>query len=122
MKALKKFINVEGNLAPEDCFLSREAAQYRFDEFVKDAFMDKLKQRLMQSPSKGVRIFADKFRREVSDLAFWSYCSSIVDYSDHCDLIQTFRETRNPKSIYLRFDEQPLIVPSNPAKGRNSYS
>ncbi|HVS83686.1 MAG TPA: alpha/beta hydrolase [Pyrinomonadaceae bacterium] len=94
---LRRFINIEGNLAPEDCFLSRDVAQYRFDEFVKDAFLDKLKQQLTQSPSKGVRIFADKFRGEVFDLAFWRYCSSIVDYSDHYDLIHRFAKLAIPK-------------------------
>ncbi len=51
---VKGFINVEGNLAPEDCFFSREIAGYGQAGFTNRVF-EHFKKKLVRSKSKGIR-------------------------------------------------------------------
>lgn len=89
-KAVKQFINIEGNLAAEDCFLTREVVQYNFGEFVAKDFLGNLKRRLARSSHPGVRIYSAYFQKEVVERAFFDYSYSLVNYSDNFALIDLF--------------------------------
>jgi pimeloyl-ACP methyl ester carboxylesterase len=91
---VKGCINVEGNLAPEDCFFSREVAQHSFTHFTTTAFTD-LKNRLAHSPNKGFQKYAETLEN-ASEEAYFDCCPSLVDYSDHGNLIQRFIALKIP--------------------------
>jgi pimeloyl-ACP methyl ester carboxylesterase len=103
---VKGFINVEGNLAPEDCFFSREVAQHSFNHFT-TAFKD-IKHRLARSKNKGFRKYAETLAKSASEKAFFDCCPSLVDYSDHGTLIQRVIALKIPKMLVYGSENRPL--------------
>jgi pimeloyl-ACP methyl ester carboxylesterase len=92
----KGFISVEGNLASEDCFISREVTRYTLAEFKGAGFQD-LRQRLSQSKNRGYQKYVDTLERYSSPKAIFDYSPSLVDYSDNGNLIQRFTQLEIPK-------------------------
>lgn len=92
---VKGFINVEGNLAPEDCFFSREVAQHSFTYFTSTLFKS-IKQKLTHSLNRGFRKYAGTLEK-ASERAFFECCPSLVEYSDHGNLIQRYTALKMPK-------------------------
>lgn len=92
---VKGFINVEGNLAPEDCFFSREVAQHSFTYFTTTAFKE-IKHRLARSKNRGFQKYAETLTKSASEKAFFDCCPSLVDYSEHGNLIQRFIALKIP--------------------------
>ncbi len=95
--AVKRLISVEGNLAPEDCFLSRPASALSFPEFLEQNFMLQAQAKFIASPHLGSRLFADTFRRQVSPHAYHDYCRSIVEHSDSGRLLPAFLQLKLPR-------------------------
>lgn len=104
---VKGFINVEGNLAPEDCFFSREVAQHSFTYFTTTAFKE-IKHRLAQSQNKGFRKYAETLETSASEKAFFECCPSLVDYSDHGNLIQRFIALKIPAMFVYGSENRSL--------------
>ncbi|MBN1761517.1 MAG: alpha/beta hydrolase [Methanomicrobia archaeon] len=92
---VKGFVNVEGNLAPEDCFFSREVTQHSFDYFT-TAALPELKRRLTHSPNRGFRNYAETLGK-ASERAYFDYSPPLVDYSDSGSLVRRFIGLRMPK-------------------------
>ena len=88
---VKRLVSVEGNLAPEDCgILSRTTASQSYEKFVTDDVLTTFEKRYAASPYHGSRVFADTFRKNVTDRAFHDYCVSIVAHSDSSELLSVF--------------------------------
>ncbi|HUV80844.1 MAG TPA: alpha/beta hydrolase [Candidatus Bathyarchaeia archaeon] len=104
---VKGFINVEGNLAPEDCFFSREVAQHSFTHFTTTAFKD-IKHRLACSKNQGFRKYAETLESCASEKAFFDCCPSLVDYSDHGTLIQRFIALKIPTMFVYGSENRTL--------------
>lgn len=95
---VKRLINVEGNLAPEDCSLfSRKTAQLTWEEFLDRDFMKTLRAEFASLPYLGARIFADTFGKAVEAQAFRDYCISIVEHSDSDTLMRAFTGLSIPR-------------------------
>lgn len=92
---VKGFVNVEGNLASEDCFFSREVVQHSYSYFTTTLFTT-LKQELAHSSNKGFQNYAEDLN-SASGRAFFDCCPSLVEYSDHGNLIRRFIALRMPK-------------------------
>ena len=92
---VKGFINVEGNLASEDCFFSRKVANYGSTGFTKEV-LNNYQQKLAQSDNKGSREFA-RALQSASEKALFYYASPLVDYSDNGNLIPRFTGLEIPK-------------------------
>ena len=102
-KDTKAFINVEGNLAPKDCMFSREVTEPSFREFREEVFPN-LKKKLSRSENRGFKKYAETLEKYSSPKAFFDYSPSLVDYSDHGDLISLFNELKIPK-IFIHGSE-----------------
>jgi pimeloyl-ACP methyl ester carboxylesterase len=100
------FINVEGNLAPEDCFFSRAVAQSDYQQFVTTSF-PALKRRLAQEPQIGLRIYA-KTLEQASASAYFELAPSLVEYSDHGNLVQRFTALSIPTLFMYGSAKQQL--------------
>ena len=92
---VKGFVNVEGNLAPEDCIFSREITKHNFAKFQETTFSD-LKEELSRSDNKGFQKYVDTLEKS-SPRAFFDYCPSLVDYSDNGNVMKRFIELSIPK-------------------------
>ena len=95
-KPVKGFISVEGNVASEDCFISREVTQYTRAEFRGAGFRN-LIQKLSRLKNRGYQKYVDTLERYSSAQAIFDYSPSLVDYSDNGNLIQRFTQLEIPK-------------------------
>jgi pimeloyl-ACP methyl ester carboxylesterase len=104
---VKGFINVEGNLASEDCFFSREVAQHSFDYFSTTSFTE-LKRHLANSPNRGFQKYAETLETSASARAFFECCPSLVDYSEHGSLNQRYIALNIPKLFVYGSENRTL--------------
>jgi pimeloyl-ACP methyl ester carboxylesterase len=114
---VRGFINVEGNLASEDCFISRKITQYSLSEFRETGFQH-LKSTLSQSENKGFQHYIKTLGRYSSPKAIYDYSPSLVDYSDNGSLIQRFTQLRIPKIFIYGSENKSLsYLPQLKEKG-----
>lgn len=96
------FVNIEGNIAPEDCFLSRQIVNlHRADpeEFLSD-FID----RLRSSRYYSANLYAASLPFKVRAGAVEPIFTSMVDLSDHHPLMEWFLTL--PAARMLMYGEQ----------------
>jgi len=93
---VKGLVSIEGNLAPEDCFLTRAAARQSFPEFAGSRHLENLKLKFATAPDKGTSRWAAGLERG-SLQAFYNYSISAVDLSDNGELLGIFCDLPIPK-------------------------
>jgi pimeloyl-ACP methyl ester carboxylesterase len=96
------FINIKGNLAPEDCFLSRQVLHYPSDD--PEVFVDNFIKRTRQSPLYSNGLYAACFRSKVQAAVVRPTFESMVDCTDNGGLLEAFENFRFPR-MYM-FGEQ----------------
>lgn len=82
------FVNIEGNIAPEDCFLSRQILTHPAED--DESFLDGFVERMRQAPFSSTALFAASLRHKVRPGAVRGIFESIVELSDHGDLMSKF--------------------------------
>lgn len=82
------FLNVEGNLAPEDCLFSRQVVPHTFDEFERNVFPRIIK----DLGAKEGRGFAEhlKVLALANPRAYYDFSFQTVEYSDKGRLLDRF--------------------------------
>ncbi|WP_433323189.1 alpha/beta fold hydrolase [Spirillospora sp. CA-294931] len=89
------FTNIEGNLAPEDCFLSRQIITHSHDD--PDEFLARFTERVGGSRFYGGALYASNLPHKVRAGTVKSIFESIVDLSDHGKLLDRFLALPAPK-------------------------
>ena len=89
------FVDIEGNIAPEDCFLSRQIVDYPSDdpEVFFAAFID----RVRHAPAYASALYSASLRHKVQAGAVRGIFQSMVDLSDNGDLMSTFLGLKCPR-------------------------
>ena len=82
------FVDIEGNLAPEDCFLSRQVVTHPAEDDA--SFLDGFVARVRHSPSYSSALYAASLRHKVRPGAVRGIFESMVNLSDHGDLMAKF--------------------------------
>jgi pimeloyl-ACP methyl ester carboxylesterase len=82
------FIDIEGNLAPEDCFLSRQVLTHPADDA--QSFFDAFIERTRRAPFYSSALYAASLHHKVRPTAVRGIFESMVDISDHADLMTKF--------------------------------
>jgi pimeloyl-ACP methyl ester carboxylesterase len=82
------FVDIEGNLAPEDCFLSRQVVAYPSDDA--ERFFADFIERTRRSPFFSSALYAANLRHKVRPGAVRGIFESMVQLSDHGDLMSMF--------------------------------
>ncbi|WP_121308849.1 alpha/beta hydrolase [Paraburkholderia sp. BL17N1] len=82
------FINIEGNIAPEDCFLSRQIDQYPSDSA--EQFFAEFIERALHAPAYASALYSSSLRHKVRADAVPSIFRSMVSLSDNGDLMRKF--------------------------------
>jgi pimeloyl-ACP methyl ester carboxylesterase len=82
------FVDIEGNVAPEDCFLSRQIVTHSAPDA--DAFFDAFTERARRLPASGSALYAASLRHKVQAAAVRPIFESMVERSDHGDLLRRF--------------------------------
>ena len=115
-KFVKALVNVEGNLAPRDCFFSRVVTGYGPDGFTEEAF-HKFRQQLAQSDKPGVREYAGTLSKSANRKAYADYSRSLVQYCDNVDLLDKFITLAIPKLFIYGSENRQLPYLSEIEKG-----
>ncbi len=89
------FIDIEGNIAPEDCFLSRQIIQYPAED--PNEFFDLFVERTLHSPAYSSPLYSASLRHKVRPGAVKGIFTSMVDLSDNGDLMTKFLGLPCPK-------------------------
>lgn len=92
---LLSFVDIEGNVAPEDCFLSRQVVDYPAD--TAEAFFDDFIERTWRSPFYSSALYASSLRHKVRAEAVRGIFTSMVELSDHGDLMTKFLSMPFPR-------------------------
>ena len=82
------FTDIEGNIAPEDCFLSRQVLTHPAEDA--ESFFGDFIERARRSSSYASALFAASLRHKVRPGAVRGIFESIVHLSDHGDLMAKF--------------------------------
>lgn len=89
------FIDIEGNIAPEDCFLSRQIVEHPADN--PNDFFERFIQRTLYSPAYSSPLYAARLRHNIRAAAVPGIFSSMVELSDKGDLMNKFLSLPCPK-------------------------
>jgi pimeloyl-ACP methyl ester carboxylesterase len=89
------FVDIEGNVAPEDCFLSRQVVTHPATD--DDAFFDDFIDRNRRAPAYSAALYATGLRHKVRPGAVRPVFTSMVELSDHGDLLTTFLKLPFPR-------------------------
>lgn len=82
------FTNIEGNLSPEDCFLSRQI--FAFPTHDGDEFLDFLTERVASMPGFSHSLYAANLKHKVNPQIVAPVFRSMVDISDNGELLEKF--------------------------------
>jgi pimeloyl-ACP methyl ester carboxylesterase len=82
------FSNIEGNVAPEDCFLSRQIDLFPDDD--PDLFLSDFVHRVRRAPALANALYTASLRHKVRAGAVRPIFRSMVDLSDNGDLMRHF--------------------------------
>ena len=100
------FTDIEGNLAPEDCFLSRQILTHPCDDDV--GFLEGFAERARRSPAPSSALFAASLRHKVHAGAVRGIFESMVDLSDHGDLMVKFLALPCPRMFMYGAENSAL--------------
>ena len=89
------FIDIEGNIAPEDCFLSRQIIEYPADDPHK--FFDLFIERTLNTPTYSSPLYSASLRHKVRPEAVKGIFTSMVELSDNANLMEKFLGLPCPK-------------------------
>lgn len=89
------FTDIEGNIAPEDCFLSRQIVDFPADD--PEAFFSAFIERTRQAPAYASALYSASLRHKVRAGAVHGIFQSMVELSDHGDLMGKFLVLACPK-------------------------
>ncbi|KAF2833526.1 alpha/beta-hydrolase [Ophiobolus disseminans] len=92
---VQSFVNIKGNLAPEDCFLSRQIITFPSDD--PEAFMNAFIVRTRSLKSYANPLYASTLRYRVRIDAVRPIFESMVKLSDENDLMEWFHGLPCPK-------------------------
>ncbi len=89
------FVDIEGNLAPEDCFLSGQVLNHPSGDA--ESFFGDFIERTRRSPFYASALFAASLRHKVRPAAVRGIFESMVDLSNHGDLMAKFLSLPCPR-------------------------
>jgi pimeloyl-ACP methyl ester carboxylesterase len=110
------FIDIEGNVDPEDCFLSRQVITHPADD--PERFFDDFIERARRSPSFSAALYAAGLRHKVRPGAVRGIFESMVELSDTGDLMTKFLSLPCPRMfMYGEQSSSPSYLPTLAANG-----
>lgn len=100
---VKGLINIEGNLALEDCMFSGKVIKYSYEEFMSSGFHGGI-QEMRQNPSCGYQTIANNIELNTDPTSYYNYSFQTVTFSSNGGLLKSFINLPLPK-IFLHGDK-----------------
>lgn len=108
---VKAYINIEGNLMPEDCMFSGKVVQYKFEEF-EQLFPFKIKE-MVSNGNTGYHIIANNLALNTNVRSYFEYSFQTVAYSATGELLDQFIQLELPKLfIYGEHNSKLSYIPA----------
>jgi pimeloyl-ACP methyl ester carboxylesterase len=96
MSKVKAYINIEGNLLPEDCMFSGKVINYDFDTF-KTTIFPKTILDMKAKGNTGFHVIANNLQLNTNVRSYYHYSFQTVEHSATGDLFKQFISMRIPK-------------------------
>ena len=110
------FMNIEGNIAAEDCFLSRQIVEHAAE--TPEGFADGFIERMRHRAEYGSGLYAAALPVKVRDTSFEPIFTSMVSLSDEAPLMEMFNGLPCPRAfIYGEQNRHLSYLGDLPAKG-----
>lgn len=110
------FMNIEGNVAPEDCFLSRQIIEHAAD--TPAGFAEGFVERVRHRAEYGSGLYAAALPAKVRDTTYQPIFNSMVALSDEAPLMEMFTGLPCPRAfIYGAQNRHLSYLGDLPAKG-----
>ena len=100
------FIDIEGNVAPEDCFLSRQIIEYPASSA--DEFFELFVERTLHTPAYSSPLYSASLKHKIRAEAVESIFTSMVALSDHGKLMDKFLNLPCPK-MFMHGDQNRTL-------------
>ena len=93
---VKAYINIEGNLLPEDCMFSSKVIRYDFETFANVVFPKTILD-MKANGNTGYHIIANNLELNTNVKSYYNYSFQTVEYSATGDLLKQFIALNIPK-------------------------
>lgn len=108
---VKAYINIEGNLMPEDCMFSSKVVQHSFEAF-EQLFPSKIKE-MVRNGNTGYHIIANNLALNTNVRSYFEYSFQTVAYSATGELLDQFIRLELPKLfIYGEHNSTLSYIPT----------
>jgi pimeloyl-ACP methyl ester carboxylesterase len=104
---VKAYINIEGNLMPEDCMFSSKVVAYDFDTFDKLIFPKTILD-MKATGNTGYHIIANNLQLNTNVKSYYNYSFQTVEYSATGDLLKQFIAMSIPKVFIYGHENSSL--------------
>lgn len=101
------FVDIEGNIAPEDCFLSRQIFNYPQSD--PDLFFNAFIERALHSPAYASALYSASLRHKVRSGALRGIFESMVELSDSGNLMEKYLSLPCPK-MFMYGDQNASLT------------
>jgi pimeloyl-ACP methyl ester carboxylesterase len=114
---VKAYINIEGNLLPEDCMFSSKVVTYNFETFANEVFPKTILD-MKAKGNTGYHIIANNLQLNTNVKSYYNYSFQTVEYSATGDLLKQFIALNIPKVfIYGQENNSLSYIPELIKKG-----
>ena len=96
LNKIKAYINIEGNLMPEDCMFSSKVVAYDFDTFAREIFAKTVVD-MKGKGNTGYHIIANNLQLNTNVKAYYNYSFQTVKYSSTGDLLKQYLSMNVPR-------------------------
>jgi pimeloyl-ACP methyl ester carboxylesterase len=116
---VKAYINIEGNLLPEDCMFSSKVVTCDFETFASEVFPKTILD-MKARGNTGYHMIANNLQLNTNVRAYYNYSFQTVEYSATGDLFKQFVALNIPKVfIYGQENSSLSYIPALIKKGVN---
>jgi pimeloyl-ACP methyl ester carboxylesterase len=96
LSKVRAYINIEGNLLPEDCMFSSKVVNYDFDTFSAEIFQKTIVD-MKATGNTGYHIIANNLQLNTNIKSYYNYSFQTVEYSATGDMLRQFISMNIPK-------------------------
>lgn len=104
---VKAYINIEGNLLPEDCMFSGKVVTYDFDTFANKIFPETILA-MKANGNTGYHIIANNLQLNTNVRSYYNYSFQTVEYSATGDLLKQFMALSIPQIFIYGHENNSL--------------
>ncbi len=104
---VKAYINIEGNLMPEDCMFSSKVVTYDFDTFANQIFPKTILE-MKNKGNTGYHIIANNLQLNTNVRSYYNYSFQTVEYSATGELLKQYLSLALPR-IFICGEENKTL-------------